>query len=521
MIKAVIYARYSSHNQREESIEGQVRECQDFAARNDMTIIGEYVDRAISGKTDNRADFQRMIKDSEKGHFQAVIVYAIDRFARNRYDSANYKMRLRKNGVKVYYAKQSIPDTPEGIILESVMEGYAEYYSENLSIHIKRGLHENALQCKVTGGTTPLGYRIGANKTYEIDPANAKIVQEIFQMYANGSSATQIINHCNRCGYRTARGASFNKNSLRTMLMNDKYIGVYRYGDIEIEDGVPAIISKELFEKVQAMFHHNHAARAKSKANADYLLTSKLFCGHCGSNMVGESGTARNGDTYYYYKCANRKRNHSCTKHTEKKDWIEEVVVRHTVATVLNDDNIEAIASQMIAVMEKEFAESSILPSLEQAAKDIDKRIKNMLDLMEQGIVTPSTKERLLDLESQKNDLANRIVREGTKKPYFSKERIIHWLTSFKDGDINDTEYRRRVIDSLVNSVYVYDTEDEHTRRFVFSFNISEHSTSTITVSDIAGFAPPNSANPNHSDGSDVFFVSDIACFASPKEEPL
>ena len=148
MIKAVIYARYSSHSQREESIEGQIRECQDFASRNGFVIIDEYIDRALSGKTDNRENFQRMIKDSEKGHFQAVLMYTLDRFARNRYDSAMYKAKLKKNGVKIYYAKQSIPDTPEGIILESVLEGYAEYYSENLSRNIKRGMKENALQCK-------------------------------------------------------------------------------------------------------------------------------------------------------------------------------------------------------------------------------------------------------------------------------------------------------------------------------------------------------------------------------------
>lgn len=150
-----------------------------------------------------------------------MLVYAIDRFARNRYDSAVYKAKLKKNGVKVFYAKQYIPDTPEGIILESVMKGYAEYYSQNLAIHIKRGMKENALQCKVTGGTTPLGYRIGENKTYKIDPAGAKIIQEIFQMYADGSSATQIVNYCNEQGYRTARGGKFNKNSLRTILLND------------------------------------------------------------------------------------------------------------------------------------------------------------------------------------------------------------------------------------------------------------------------------------------------------------
>lgn len=508
MTKAVIYARYSSHNQREESIEGQIRECKDFAARNDLTIIGEYIDRAISGKTDNRADFQRMIKDSERGHFQVVLVYAIDRFARNRYDSAIYKAKLKKNGVKVFYAKQNIPDSPEGIILESVMEGYAEYYSQNLAVHIKRGMKENALQCKVTGGTTPLGYRISENKTYEVDPAGAKIIREIFEMYAGGVSATQIVNYCNKQGYRTARGGSFNKNSLRTILLNDKYIGVYRYEDVVIENGIPAIIDKELFEKVQATFHHNHTARARNKANADYLLTTKLFCGHCGSNMVGECGTSRNGETHYYYKCTDRKRSHSCTKHTERKEWIEEFVVRHTVNTVLTDDNIELIATKAAELMEKEFAESSVLATLEQTKKDIDRRIKNMIDLMEQGIVTPSTRERLLELESQKTDLEQRIARETMKKPPLSKERILHWLYSFKGGNINDMEYRQRVIDTLVNSIYVYDNDGGNSRKIVFTFNISGQNTSVVNCSDIACFAPPNGANPNT-----FFFIKHVFGF--------
>jgi len=220
-MKAVIYARYSSHNQREESIEGQIRECQDFAARNNFIIIDEYIDRAISGRTDDRENFQRMIKDSEKGHFDAVIMYTLDRFARNRYDSATYKAKLKKNGVRVFYAKQTIPDGAEGIILESVLEGMAEYYSENLARNVKRGLTENALQCKTNGGKC-LGYRKNSEEKFEVDPAAAKIVQEIFQMYAAGTSATQIINHCNERGYKTVRGRPFTRNSLRTILQNKK-----------------------------------------------------------------------------------------------------------------------------------------------------------------------------------------------------------------------------------------------------------------------------------------------------------
>ena len=246
-------------------------------------------------------------------------MYTLDRFARNRYDSAIYKAKLKKNGVRVYYAKQPMPDTPEGIILESVLEGYAEYYSENLARNIKRGIRENALQGLATGGANLLlGYTVGEDRKYAVDPVGAKIVQEIFQLYADGMSATQIINYCNERGYKTARGNAFNKNSLKTILRNEKYIGTYKLMDIVIPDGMPAIIDKVLFEKVQAMLKHNGKARAKAKAHENYLLTTKLFCGHCGSPMVGESGTSKTGQVHHYYKCTKAKREHACKKKSER-----------------------------------------------------------------------------------------------------------------------------------------------------------------------------------------------------------
>ena len=161
----VIYARYSSDNQREESIEGQLRECKEFAEKNDITILGTYIDRALSAKTDNRPDFQRMIKDSEKNMFDVVIVWKLDRFARNRYDSAHYKSILKRNGVKVISATEIISQGAEGILLESLLEGYAEYYSAELSEKVIRGMKENALKCKYNGGTLPIGYVIDENKT--------------------------------------------------------------------------------------------------------------------------------------------------------------------------------------------------------------------------------------------------------------------------------------------------------------------------------------------------------------------
>lgn len=456
-----------------------------------MTVINEYCDRAISGKTDNRPSFQRLIKDSEKGQFDAVIMYTLDRFARNRYDSAIYKAKLKKNGVKIFYAKQPMPDTPEGIILESVLEGYAEYYSENLSRNIKRGMRENALQCLAIGGAgMPLGYVVGEDRKYKVDPVGAKIVQEIFQMYADGMSATQIINHCNEKGYKTSRGNAFNKNSLRTMLKNDRYIGIYRYSDVVIEGGIPPIISKELFDKVQATLQHNFSARARNKAKDDYLLTTKLFCGHCGSAMVGESGTSKSGKVHHYYKCIDRKRKHQCKKAVEKKDWIEEVVVRFTVQKVLADENIERISIKAMEIIEKESADTTYIQGLQDQLKEVSKKIKNIMTAIEQGIITSTTKDRLMELEEEKNNIEGQIAREEMKKPLLTKERIMFWLHSFKSGDIDNVEYRRRVIDTLVNSVYVYDNGDKG-RRFVFTFNISGQNTATLECSDIACFAPP------------------------------
>lgn len=468
----------------------------------------------MSGKTDNRPSFQRLIKDSEKGQFEAVIMYTLDRFARNRYDSAIYKARLKKNGVKVFYAKQPMPDTPEGIILESVLEGYAEYYSENLARNIKRGMRENALNCIATGGANMLlGYTVGEDRKYAIDPVGAKIVQEIYQMYADGYSATQIVEYCNSQGYKTVRGNAFNKNSLKTILRNEKYIGTYKMMDIVVPNGMPAIIDKGLFDKVQSMLKHNATARARTKAKEDYLLTAKLFCGHCGSPMVGESGTSKTGKVHFYYKCTTNKRQHACKKKSEKKDWIEEVAVRFTVEKVLTDENIKLIAQRAMEIIQKESADTTYLEGLKEEHKDIQKKIKNLVSAIEQGIISSTTKERLDELEQEKLNIEGLIAHEEMKKPLLTEERIMYWLYSFKNGDIKDKEYQRRVIDTLVNSIYVYD-EDGGGKRIVFTFNLSGNNTLTLKSSDIGCYAPPNNANPNT-----VFFVKHTFGFVLIIEE--
>lgn len=266
LVKGVIYARYSSSGQRDESIEGQLRDCHAFAKKYGIVIVGEYCDRALTGTSDKRPEFQRMIRDSGKGQFSVVITWKNDRFARSRYDSAIYKYKLKQNGIRVLYAKESIPDGPEGIILESVMEGFAEYYSANLSQNVKRGNYDSALQ-RQTLGQTVLGLRKGPDKRFEIDPATAPVVRRIFEEYAAGRPAVDIFTDLNAEGFRTSRGNLFNKNSLRRILQNEKYVGVYEFADIRDEEGIPPIVDRELFDKVQKMVERHHRQPAAKKVN--------------------------------------------------------------------------------------------------------------------------------------------------------------------------------------------------------------------------------------------------------------
>ena len=234
-MRGVIYARYSSDNQREESIEGQIRENTAYADKNGITIVGHYIDRALSAKTDNRPEFQRMINDSAKKKFDVVIVWKLDRFSRNRYDSAKYKAMLRKNDVKVVSATESISEGAEGIILESVLEGMAEYYSADLAEKVSRGMTENALKARFNGGQIPLGFVIDDEHHYQIDPEKAPLVIEMFRRYAGGESITDIIEDLNARGIRTSQGNRFNKNSLARIFANRRYIGEYAYKGIGIE----------------------------------------------------------------------------------------------------------------------------------------------------------------------------------------------------------------------------------------------------------------------------------------------
>ena len=485
-MKAVIYARYSTDSQREESIEGQIRECREYAEHNDMTVVKTYIDRALSAKTDNRPQFQNMVKESASGKFDVVLVWKLDRFARNRYDSAHYKAILRKNGVRVVSAKEAISDGPEGIILESMLEGYAEYYSAELSQKVTRGMTENALKARYNGGTLPFGYMIDEDKHYILNPATAPVVEEIFTRYADGETIVDIINSLNGRGIKSGMGVAFTKSTLNGMLKNRKYIGEYKYMDIVIPNGVPAIVSEDVFNKVQKKMERNKYAPAKEKAKINYLLSTKLFCGKCGAYMIGESGYGSKGSIYQYYKCAHAKKNKSCDKKTVKKDYIEDLVVSLTMRHVLCDDMIELISE---TVYQMQSRENSRVTVLKRNLKEVENGINNILDALQMGIVTASTKQRLEELEQRKADLETALMTEEAEHPTLTKEQIRFWIEKFKDGDITDIQYKQRLIDTYVNSVYLYDD------KLVITYNVRDGARTVtfdeVNNSDLVQDGPP------------------------------
>ena len=456
-MNVVIYARFSSHSQTEQSIEGQLKTCYEYAAKNNYTVIGEYIDRALSGTTDNRPDFLRMIEDSSKKTFQGVLVYQLDRFARNRYDSATYKAKLKKNGVRVLSARENITEDASGILVEGLLESMAEYYSAELSQKIRRGMDINAQKCLCTGGNVALGFKVDETKHFIVDEETAPIVREIFEMYASGKTVTEIITMMNARQLRTSRGAEWNKNSLRTMLKNKRYIGIYTYKDMEIPDGVPRIVDDELFYKVQEIMEKNKKAPARARAKEEYLLTTKLFCGHCKEMMTGYAGTSHTATVHHYYACNNRKKK-LCKKKNVRKEFIEWLVIEEC-RKLLTAENIDRIAREVVALCERE-QDTTNLKRLKKLLKETERKKKNLMDAImecDMDIVRKTLYEQIPVIEKERADLELQITLEEASQVRLTIPEIKFFLTALKKGNPDSVKYQKTLIAVFVNSIYLYD----------------------------------------------------------------
>ena len=483
-----LYMRFSSDRQSEQSIEGQLRELIAYCVRQEYRIAAVYVDRAISAHTSmaKRVAFQQMLADSKRATWNTVLVWKLDRFARNRQDSAAARAVLLKNGCMVESATENISNSPEGRLLESVLEGINEYYSEDLKQKIRRGNRESALKGQALGGSVPLGYKI-EHKKWALDPLTAPLVEEAFGRYAGGETVAAICDDFNARGYRTSKGAKFNKSSFKNIFRNEKYIGVYKYTDIRQENAVPRIVSDEMWRKVQSRLKVNEEAPARGKAKVPYLLAGKIFCGHCGAPMVGESGHGKSGRTYNYYTCATSRRKHTCGKKPVPKDWIEDVVAQDAL-DVLTDDIIEYVASVAAKQSEEEIQQNTNIPAIKQQLRDIDSKVRNLTKAIESASIAPDALvARIAELENQKKGLSAQLTEEQRSVIPLTKEMVRYYLESVRANAIPLDTQKHMLIDMLVNSVTVYDDEPGYLT-FKTAYNLSQIPSKTYRVETSAGY---------------------------------
>lgn len=473
--QGVIYARYSSHSQRDVSIEQQIKACKLFAERNGISIVKVYDDRALTGTNDKRPGFQQMIRDAKKSEWDYVIVYTLDRFARDRYDSAVYKRQLKEAGVKVLSAMENISDDPTGVLMESLLEGLAEYYSKELSQKVLRGHEDNARKCLVNGAL-PLGYVKGPDGRYQIQEQEAEIVRDIFHRVKDEERLSDIIRDLNRRGITTKKGKAWNRSSFNQILSNERYTGVYIYRDIRTPGGIPQIISQELFDIVQTKIHTKPNARRDTSGNTPqrrrreggtYLLTGKLFCGHCKEPMIGISGTSHTDIPHYYYTCKGRRADHSsCSKKNVRRDHIERFIATALRDTMLTDKAICTLADAAVEYQSRHNVNHD-LEALKNQFADVTTSLSNLLKAIEAGIFSLTTQARMTELEMRKTELSRLITAaEAEAEDTLSREEIIATLELFQNGDVNDKDYQEALIDTFLVAAYIYDD------RVKFIFNL-------------------------------------------------
>lgn len=420
MKTAVIYARYSSDSQTEQSIEGQLRVCEEYAQKNNILILNTYIDRAMTGTNDNRPDFQRMIKDSSRKEWNYVLVYKLDRFSRNKYETAIHKKTLKDNGVKVLSAMENIPDTPEGIILESLLEGMNVYYSAELSQKVKRGMRETRLKGFYQGGGLPYGYKVVDRKVV-IDETRAETVRFMYDSYSKGITVKTMIAELTAKGI-LYKGKPFAPNTVYGILGNEKYSGSYRKDDEIIDNIYPQLIPTDTYQKVRDKAEKNKFGKRSIKTV--YLLRHKVKCGYCGRPISAETGTARNGEVKRYYKCIGRKKdNNGCIKTQIPKDFLEEFVSNVIIEKLIDTQNIDTIIAEIMR--RQNLNENGNLKMLSNEKSRIDRALDNLVTAIENGITSNTTNKRLHDLEKQQEELERQILIERSKTAVKLNERDI------------------------------------------------------------------------------------------------
>ena len=470
MNNCVIYARFSSHGQNEQSIEAQVRICKEFAESKGLNIVNTYPEKARTGTNDNRPAFQKMMRDAQTGAFQYIIVYMMDRFARNRRDSIMYKEMLKeKYGIKVLSALEPIADDEGGEFYEMFLEWNAEKYSKRLSKRVRDGLDISVANGTYCGGKLIYGYKLDLEpisgrvgkfiKRVAINEEEASILRYVFEQYDKGVAKKEIAEALNRQGYRM-NGKPFTGKSFDKYIVNEKYTGEFSFGERVCTNMYPQIIDKGLFQRVQAKLQANHHVKGgEATAKEPYLLTGKLYCGHCGAEIVSDGGTSHQGKQHHYYTCKNR-RKHTCNKRREPKDALEEYVVSCVVDFLSNKENAEIAVTDVLNYYEKRTDETN-LKSIVSKKATINKEVEKLTEAFinaKSVLLQNAIEKKMEEFEILLNDLNIQQAKLELERGYkLTKEDLLDFISLLLQGDKSDKAYQKKIIDNLVSQVYISD----------------------------------------------------------------
>lgn len=471
-MRAAAYCRFSSDNQDYASIDAQLRAVKEFCAQKGHYLVQTYIDEARSATTDDRPQFMDMIHDAARGSFDAVIVHKLDRFARNRYDAAFYRKRLKDNGVSLISILEPLDDSPESIILESVLEGMAEYFSRNLAREVAKGRKEAALKCQHTGGLSALGYDVTPEKTYVINQQEAAAVRLIFESYIQGDSYPEIQAKLNRHGHTTKKGAKFGRNSLYDILNNERYAGVYVFNKIpvmkngkrnshasrsadeiiRIPGGMPAIISPEVFEMAQRKMLERKQSPGRNSAKNSYLLTGLVFCEHCGAAMTGCTKSSGRGRPYYsYYECSRKKVHRDCPAKSVPRDQLDQLALHVLEHDVLTHDGIDTIITMLMDYFKtKKTGATSVTAGMKREVDSLQKQIDGLMKAIMDGLYTPAVKSKMETLEARKEFLVKEIKIYDNVASTLSEDTLRRYLISDME------ELKRKNPDSVKTLIRTY-----------------------------------------------------------------
>ena len=476
MINVVAYARFSSDNQRTESIDAQIRAICDYCDKNGYNLVKIYKDEAISGtSTEDREQFIQMINDSKDKGFNYVVVHKFDRFARNRYDHALYEKKLEDNGVKLLSVMEQLNDSPESVILKSVLTGMNEYYSLNLAREVRKGQKENALKCVHNGGIPPLGYDLNDDNTYKINEEEAKSVKLIYKMYLDGRGYATIADELNALGFTNKLGKSFKKTSIRDTLLNEKYTGTFIFGkkdkkgkltgkELRVEHGIPAIISKEVFEQVQFKIKNRQHRKTsgRSTAKSTYLLTGLCICGECGGTFSGgyRSVDRVSRNVHYGYLCRQRKdKVNNCKNKAIKKEELETMVINAVKTYIFQERQIEIITNKVWDYIKNNLEHSEKgLVEINSKIKSLENKNNKLIDMSLDGLINEiEFKNKKREIDFAISELVSEKAKYNFNSDFMDKNKIKNHLIELgKNLNSKDDLLIKNILDTFIQEIIVY-----------------------------------------------------------------